>query len=177
MDTAWYAVDEAGYVAVVLTGESGTVPDEAGSHRLLDDLSARTFGTDPTAYVDRYQAAPQLGVFLYEHHELIPLVDVEDRYRRELIPDRPLHVDQLPPDLRKDWKRLRPPGVRFAETEFLQPYEFFACTSYDVGAFAYLAADGKTIRPIPGREDAFRAAVARWREDEPDLLADYRFEG
>jgi len=177
METIWYAVDEAGHVAAVMTGESGQLPEGAGANRLLDDLYARTFRTNPMAYVEPHQAAARLGVFLYAHYEAKPLGNVEDRYRVEQVPDRPLHIDQLPPDLRTAWKQFRLPGLRFSESEFLQPYEFFPCSSYDVDAVAYLAPDGKTIRPIPGREELFRAAVAGWREELPDVVAQYQFEG
>ena len=99
-----------------------------------------------------------------------------DRYRRVVAARPALHVDQLPPALRREWKRVRFPGVRFAEAEYLQPYEFFNCHSYDVEAVAYLAADGTTVRPLPGREDVFAEALAGWREDQSEAAAQYRFE-
>jgi hypothetical protein len=177
MDTVWYAVDDAGHVAAFLTGENGSVPDGAGPWRLLLDLHARTFQTDPNAHPDWDEAAASLGVFKYGYNDEMPLGYVEPRYRREVAPDSPLHVDQLPPDFRKEWKRLQFPGVRFDAAEYLQPYEFFRCTSYDVDASGYLSGDGTTIRPIPGTEEDFAEAIAGWREEWPDAAAGYRFEG
>lgn len=177
MDTVWYAVDAAGHVAAFQTGENGSVPDgEGGPWRLLLDLYARTFNTDPNAYVDWDEAAAALGVFKYGYNDEMPLEYVEPRYVREVAPDPPLHVEQLPPDFRKEWKRFRFPGVRFGEAEYLQPYEFFPCKSYDVEASGYLAVDGTTIRPIPGTEKGFTESIAEWRREWPGAAAQYRFE-
>jgi hypothetical protein len=176
MDTIWYAVDEAGHLAAFITGENGSVPTGTESWRLLHDLYERTFGADPNDRPDSDEAGRRLGIYQYWYNDHMPLENIEVRYHRDRDGDPLLHIDQLPPDLRARWKRFRFPGVRFSEAEFLQPYEFFQCESYDVDAIGYLAADGKTIRPIPGKEEVYREVVAAWREDPPEGLNGYRFE-
>lgn len=42
---------------------------------------------------------------------------------------------------------------------------------------AYLCADGKTVRPVPGREGAFAAFVRTYREESPKDAARFVFDG
>jgi hypothetical protein len=72
-------------------------------------------------------------------------------YGREAVPERPLHIDQLPPDLREQIDGLRLP-LCFAETPRLQPVDLAECISWEP---AYLDVTGQRIRPIPGKEDEY----------------------
>jgi hypothetical protein len=75
-------------------------------------------------------------------------------YGREMLPQRPLHIDQLPPDLRRRIGCLRLP-LRFADTPRIQPVELAGCVSWGP---AYLDVTGRHIRPIPGMEDEYAEA-------------------
>jgi hypothetical protein len=176
MDTAWYAVDEAGHVATFWTGENGPLPDhDRPSTELIEQVFMRLLGADPDDIGDWWEVGRGVGIFFYDYNDSLTLEDTVDRYARTVTPDRPLHVDQLPPDLRTEWKRLRVP-VRFTEAGFVQPFDYFRCLPYNADAAAYLCADGKTIRPILGRLKAFRNLVADWRENAPDEIAEFTIE-
>jgi hypothetical protein len=91
------------------------------------------------------------GIYRYGH-----LTEnwISGPYGRESLPARPVHVDQLPPALRNQVKRMRF-DLRFAETPFIQPVEHTECASWEA---AYLDCAGKKIRPFPGKEDEYRDA-------------------
>src|SRR5262245_36517923 len=98
---------------------------------------------------DRIPDLARHGIFVYEH-----LTDnwIAGPYGRERRPAQPAHVDQLPPRLREQVKRLRLGGVSFAETPHLQPVDHAPCDSWEA---AYLDVAGKHIRPIPGKETEY----------------------
>jgi hypothetical protein len=89
------------------------------------------------------------GLFCYGH-----LTEnwISGPYGREQVPERPVHVDQLPPDLRRQVKQIRFDTLRFSETPHIQPVEHGPCESWEA---AYLDVTGKRIRPIPGMEDMY----------------------
>ncbi len=99
----------------------------------------------------------KLGLFHYEHS-----TDnwIAGPYVRTEPPKRPLHVNQLPPDLREPLGRVRFEALCFGETERIQPVDHAPCSAWDN---AYLDMDGQTVRPFPGREDEFDAAD--WSEN------------
>jgi hypothetical protein len=177
MDTLWYAVDDAGHVAALWTGEYGPCPVGVAHRGMLDDLYRRTLRGNTEPYPGWDRSAQTLGVFLYRYIDDTRPYGPIDVYRRDVTTPNPLHVDQLPPDLRMEWKRLRFPGIRFAQADTLQPFEAFECHASDVDAEAYIASDGVTVRPIPGREVAWVEFVADFQERDPDQAARYRFEG
>jgi len=85
----------------------------------------------------------EIGLFDYDHpgENWIALP-----YGRKVLPSRPLHIDQLPPDLRRQVGAMRFDKLRFAETTHLQPCEWdhhLVCWEP-----AYLSADGKHIREL-----------------------------
>lgn len=51
-------------------------------------------------------------------------------YGVQLIPSRPVHVDQLPPDLRANLKAVQFDVVSFDHTPVFQPAEHVPCTAY-----------------------------------------------
>ena len=84
--------------------------------------------------------ATRLGLFDYRH-----LCEnwISGPYGREVIPARPVHLDQLPPSLREAVGHMRFPTLCFAETPHLQPVEHARCVSWQS---AFLTADGRAIR-------------------------------
>ena len=90
-------------------------------------------------------------------------------YGRERVPARRVHVDQLPPDVRKLLKGARLPNVSFADTVYLQPAEHWdECGSWEP---AWLSTDGM-IRPFPDRLEEYAELYDELRTDMPH----YRFE-
>ena len=175
MDTSWYAVDAAGHVAVFHSRENGHAPVGAEDAYHLETLVQ---AAHPSPGPDDYEAdeplAERFGFFLYDYGESFDPIDV---YERRVVPPRPVHVDQLPPEVRDGCKRLRLP-VTFAAAERVQPLDYSECSYwYEEERAGYVAADGVTVRPLPGREAKFVESVRRFREEYPDLAARYRFEG
>ena len=101
------------------------------------------------------------GLFEYEH-----LTDnwISGPYGCHARPVKPLHVDQLPPDVRDLVKQMRFDNLSFAQTTHLQPLEHTDCASWEA---AWMDVTGKRVRPVPGREEDYADAVG-----ELDHLAD-----
>ncbi len=101
------------------------------------------------------------GLFEYSH-----LTEnwISGPYGRVARPLKPLHVDQLPPDVRELVKQMRFDKLSFAEAAHVQPVEHTECVSWEA---AWLDVTGKKVRPIPGREEDYADAVS-----ELDDLAD-----
>jgi hypothetical protein len=100
-------------------------------------------------------ATPDLvsrGFFNYSH-----LTDnwVSGPYGRTGQPERPVHIDQLPPRIREAIKAVRFDSLSFAETPYIQPVEHMECASWES---AYMDVTGKHIRPIPGKEQEYAEA-------------------
>jgi hypothetical protein len=167
MDTEWFAVDQDGQVALFVSGADGSVPDGAPAADLGEVL--RTLGGSETA-IELFPELARLGLHVYE----VASYFFSGPYRRTHRPPGPLHVDQLPPRLRQQAKIVRFDGLRFEEKELLQPCDYTACSANEV---AYLAEDGKTIRPVPGREKEYRRAIAYLRQRHPEQCRKYCFEG
>ncbi len=92
------------------------------------------------------------GLFSYSH-----LTEnwISGPYGRVQQPARPIHIDQLPPQLREAVKAVCFDSLCFAETPHIQPVEHTECISWEP---AYLDVTGKYIRPIPGQEDEYAEA-------------------
>lgn len=133
-------------VAFVLEGTSKEVYD-----RLHDAGLCR--GCFWYSYRDDSESSPaQLGFYYYQH----PISNVFSfPYDRLSIPVRPLHIDQLPPELRKAVAQVAL-KIDFATTLHIQPPELVPCESYEC---AYLDSTGKHLRPIPGKEADYAKAV------------------
>jgi hypothetical protein len=155
MDTQWFAVDRDGHVAAFWTGLEGPLPTGSGN----DEIDWRAFSH---------------GLFYYEHNkdEEEPFLEA---YLREHRPRNPLHIDQLPPELRRVCKQVCFDSLRFAEMEYLQPMDFLPCdTASGVG---YRSSDGKVIRPVPDREEQYRDYYRQHRGQLERDLEGVRFEG
>jgi hypothetical protein len=175
MDTEWFAVDRDGQVALFFTGENGSMPTGAPAVKLGEVL--RTLGGSAAAienldysYDEALPELARLGLHVYEDASEW----LSGPYRRTHRPPKPLHVDQLPPALRRQAKEVRLDGLRFEEKDRLQPCDYTEGTAYGV---AYLAEDGKTVRPVPGHEKQYRQVVEDMRQRHPEECREYRFEG
>jgi hypothetical protein len=90
---------------------------------------------------DDVPPAAEHGLFRYSH-----LCEnwISGPYGLFEMPDRPVHVDQLPPRLREAVGQFRFPSLCFGQAPHIQPIEHRPCVSWDA---AYLTGDGLTIRP------------------------------
>ncbi len=184
MDTEWYAMDARGCVAIFSSGENGTVPHQAGPDVggiwdlwcLLEPSADRDNEDQWSAvWADVAGSAAKLGAFSYDYGlDFDPI----GTYRRECLPSRPLHIDQLPLYVRECCRCVRFASLSFAETEIIQPLELFTCEYWDASnRVAYLASDQKTVRPIPGHEHEFVAFCEALRQTDPKLAETLCFEG
>jgi hypothetical protein len=180
MSTTWFAVDANGHVAAFNTHLDGHAPvgaEERYARRNYLEVMYRLLhpAADSDEYWSEDQLAEDLGVFLYEYRDEYDPIDV---FERRVIPDRPTHVEQLPPEVRAMANKVHLP-ISFGPTEQIQPLEFLECTYWeeDGERFAYLASDGLTVRPILGKEDRFAVFVRKFREENPGEATRYRFEG
>jgi hypothetical protein len=82
----------------------------------------------------------------------------------------------LPPVIRAGCQALRF-DVRFSDAERLQPIEKYKCVYWYDERVAYVATDGLTVRPIPGKEADFAEFVERFRAEQQAEAGRYRFEG
>jgi len=155
MDTTFFAVDAAGHVAVFFTGETGPAPEGVGQGDYWID---------------------EVGLFHYRPNKDEPL-PVEPIYERHDTPEKPLHVDQLPPQVRKLVKQYPLEDLCFAESEKIQLLEHMDCQVWSREAVAYLCADGKTVKPIPGKEEDFASFAEDLCRDYPEQTANLQFEG
>jgi hypothetical protein len=158
IDTQWFAVDADGRVAVLHSGEEGPVPEWLEQHQPA--VIAWLHGLSPQAAADQWWA-PQnddfrrLGLFVYSYEHDHWGGWFAWAYEREVVPDVPLHIDQLPPQIREIFARVRFDKLRFADSAHVQPVDFFPCGLWDDEP-GYLASDGQTIRAVPGEEESFR---------------------
>jgi hypothetical protein len=89
-------------------------------------------------------------------------------YGRERVPARRLHIDQLPPNIRRDLRAAHLPGLSFADTSLIQPMEHWPCESWEPG---WLGTDG-VVRPVEGRAEEYEQLYDEMRDESPR----FRFE-
>jgi hypothetical protein len=94
-----------------------------------------------------------IGLFLYSHRTENW---ISGPYDRRQIPATPLHVDQLPPRLRKIVQSFTFESLSFHEAHEIQPMEHTECESWEA---AWLDLQ-KNIRCIPGREAEYAERYA-----------------
>jgi hypothetical protein len=99
------------------------------------------------------------GLYQYEH-----ACDnwIAGPYRLHAKPSQPLRAEDLP----RGVKLVRFEG-RFEETQLLQPMNAWPCESWEP---AWLDVDGRTVRPVPGREDDYAEQLADLREGGEGLV-------
>jgi hypothetical protein len=179
-DTTWFAIDAKGQVGVFSSGENGPIPvghfQEGDLLEVLRRLHGQPTGKGQDPDWDAVlQEAAERGLFVYEYID--EPFDLPAPYTRIFEPGAPLHVDQLPPDLRKMVKDISFDKADFAQGEHIQPVEHIPCEFWSEEDVAYLASDGKTVRPVPGQEDRFREFCEEFRETFPEESSPLRFEG
>jgi hypothetical protein len=178
-DTEWFAVDAAGHVAFFDSGENGHVPEGVEESSSLHELWTLRHPDQPEFAwwrLSREQLANEFGVYCYDYDDEL-LIDLAP-YSLTGVPKTALHVDQLPPALRQQCKQIRFEKITFSESELVQPIEWFPCVCwYQESRVAYLASDGKTIRPIPGMEDRFAEFCERFHQENPEGAKKFVFEG
>ena len=180
MDTVWFAVDREGHIALFQSGENGHVPRDAPQdgrvHWELLELRARVTGSDSSMDVPNHDTAfAGLGLFVYDYEEAS---DPIEPYVRTAVPDTPLHIDQLPPAMREVCKQFRLENLTFGERPLLQPLHYFDCDFwYGDDRVAYMCEDGKTVRPLTGKEDRFADFCREFRAEHPEKAWRLRFEG
>jgi hypothetical protein len=183
MDTHWFAVDSHGRVGLFFTGENGFIPsgaNEADSYRLVEFWHAIS-DQDPPGVEDEdvedwdlfLDGLAEQGLFYFNYADEFdapePLLNA---YATWCAPDQPLHVSQLPPQWRRLCGTLVLGTANFGEGEQIQPLdgatEMPVTWSQDV--CAYLSADEKVIRPLPGCEEPYR----QFCQEYADQLREYR---
>jgi hypothetical protein len=178
MDTRWYAADGAGHLGIFDSGENGHIPDlsTGDAFELIDELWRRMHSTEGDSPWESEDRAAKLGVFFYEYDDAN--FDPIAPYKRTAAPKEPLHVDQLPPTLRKQVKEAQLAKGDFAPQPLLQPLELYPCVYwYEENRVACPCSDGKTVRAIPGKEDRFADFCRQFREEHPEQAKDMIFEG
>ncbi|MCI0459671.1 MAG: hypothetical protein L0Z62_22195 [Gemmataceae bacterium] len=188
MDSCWFAVDRDGHVGFFDTGENGILPEQSlglswgsggpeNAQRRMNTLAGllrRVERPEEWAEAELWFVAEEMGrfgLFVYEvnGYDILP-----GAYVRTQQPALPLHVDSLPPDLREALTRARFAGLCFADAAQFYPADHVACRGWGP---ASLCGDGKTVRPLPGRERECRELCRVLCETMPGETAGLRFEG
>jgi hypothetical protein len=89
--------------------------------------------------MDRLPKPARIGLYYYSH---TTENWISGPYGRIQVPAQPIHIDQLPPDLRRQVRELRL-DLRFADTAHIQPVEHAQSASWES---AYLTGDGLYVR-------------------------------
>ncbi len=179
MDTTFFAVDAAGHVAFFSSGEALPVPRGASQESPFDQF-AQVPGIPPElANPESIRSLHYAGLFCYGADEggLLPLHSFYVRYQRFGIPKTPLHVDQLPPKARKLVRQYLLEELCFAESDKIQLLEHLDCLVWTEEAPAYLCADSKTVKPLPGKEKDFARFAEKMCQDYPEETKGLYFEG
>jgi hypothetical protein len=174
MDTFWFAVDAAGHVAMFISGENGHAPDGE-----TNDVSSelwelrKSIESDEENGWDRDELCRDVGLYAFDYNEDY---DPIAPYFRSIVPEVPLHIDQLPPELRERCRSVCF-DVRFDQIERLQPLDFLHCVFWYDDRIAYLCGDGITVKPLPGKDDEFAAFVREFSERDPNEASRLIFDG
>lgn len=100
----------------------------------------------------------QRGAFRYSAQHTFYIAEP---YGRTIQPTQPLHVSELPAELRAIVEQRRLP-YRFADTVYIQPVEHLDCATWTE---VYLSEDGSTIRGVgpeaPRALDEIRESAAK----------------
>lgn len=178
MDTTWFAIDDEGHVSAFHTGETGHVPDHITGEIKYRDLLQILQSTLPSVDDDDFdwdefwetadEAISERGVFVFGY------IDggwFQKPYQSEWEVPEPIHVDQLPPDIRHHVRQCQFSGILFRDVDHLQPIEHVRCWFWDQeGACGYIGSDEKTLHPIEGREQKFVELIRRLQEQDHHSL-------
>src|SRR5262249_11651267 len=156
--SSWYAIDSKGHVALFITGAGGAAPNDAYSPEATEMMEELGEEVGEVEVLDAGRLPDQRRVFVYETGQWDECL--ADRYHRRKVPKNPLHVDELPSDVRWAIRGACFDTLDFSETKVFQPVELTECGSWDP---AYLSSDGKTVKPVPGREKEYAEHIAELR--------------
>jgi hypothetical protein len=166
----FFLTSEDAVMNEVINGRARFVPAGRGAAAVFDKL--------PRGLARRlHDANACLGCYAYDEPQLFYYSPSEygpAPYERESVPQRPLHVDQLPPEVREAVSRVRFDKVSFAEAPSVQPVEHLPCGGWGECPF-YVASDGRHLRAMPGCEEAYRALYEQAQRGEFDM-GDYIWE-
>jgi hypothetical protein len=186
MDTTWFAVDGEGHVGVFFSAEDGPVPTGPVQNADLFDV-LRQFGEWPAQeegeewwpeqedHEMAQEQAADFGFFVYEY--IGDFTSLVLPYTMTVEPCDPIHVDQLPPGVRKLFMQVRLEEAQFPSGETLQPVEYVKCFFYNEEDVGYLADDERTVRPNPGQEAKFAAFCEEFRRLYPERADGLHFQG
>jgi hypothetical protein len=181
MDTEWFAVDAKGHVGLFQTGEGGMMPLGAGGGpgevgQLAELLRGRPLSDEDFEDYDAVlEEQARSGVFVFDYLE--GWLELYYPYALQHRPEKPLHVDELPPAVRKRVKAVRLASADFSSAEYVQPLGDVECDFWWSEGVAYIAADGKTVKPMPGREAEFADFCRNLRKRDPKETKGLIFEG
>ena len=168
MDTTWFAVDKDGYVALMETNEEGALPfacddEQSDGSEFLEDLTTHT-GRELELGDFEFPRPESVGLFGYasELDSFPPVCELDQEtleklqmrdglptpYSRTAVPEQPLHIEDLPPNLQKQLKLLVFSDVSFAADEWVQPAMHVPCQMWGEGDIQVLDVDGR-IKHIP----------------------------
>ncbi|BDG05424.1 hypothetical protein [Anaeromyxobacter oryzae] len=99
---------------------------------------------------DELTGAPR-GLYDYEH---VTENWIAGPYRLSAKPSSPARLEDLPRDVRKHVVRFE---GRFDEAPLVNPPAIWPCESWEA---IWIDLDGKTVRPVPGREGDYDEAAA-----------------
>jgi hypothetical protein len=127
--------------------------------RLTAAQCRRLNSADVVLATDTYYDDPEAGQGgslawhgIYEYSHLCENW-ISGPYGRRLVPTRPVHIEQLPPNLRRNLKGTQLNDQSFADTIHIQPAEHWPCQSWESG---WQGLDGKR-HAFPGQEADFEA--------------------
>ena len=166
MDTVWFAVDSAGQVGMFDTGETGPAPRRFEQGDLREELRQlwSPAGEEKGDYWDTDFLCSERGLYYFLYPDNYDTLSPLSLYVCSIKPSLPLHIDQLPPDLRYLCREVSF-DLNFDQVERFQPLDFVACIPFDPNSVAYLGDDGKTVKPIPGKEKEFAEHLDKDRPD------------
>lgn len=176
MDTTWFAVDKDGFVAVMETNEEGALPLVCRNNDLgINDDFVKAVAKQEglTLKFNEYRMALPESVGLYSYHgdldwseELVPAEsssradidgenedEVDDEssegappYKRQGLPEKPLHISKLSQQLRDSLKPLVFENVSFKETKWLQPALRVPCEMWMEGEYHCIDEQGNAVK-------------------------------
>src|SRR5262249_46699782 len=127
-------------------------------------------GLENVAVVPAEQLPAEKHVFVYATGPMDE--GLAERYHRSRVPKNPIHIDELPPQAREALGKMRFDTLDFGKTEVFQPVELTEGGTWDP---AYRAGEGKTVKPVPGREKEY-AEFFEERRDEFHFDGDFTVE-
>lgn len=137
-------LEAAGAVRVATTEGAGFMVPSALRHKaLLDEIHARDLCLGCFFQVVAETPVAEHGLYRFEHTDDW----ISGPYALVIRPENPARIDELPRSLAENAIVF---DGSFAEGPSLQPAELWESDSWGP---VWLASDGRTVRPFPGREE------------------------